>query len=64
MSENLLGKKVHAKGKTGEIVRVYTVLGLKESERVNVRWNDGTVSVEMRLSDLQIVDVGPDSATV
>jgi hypothetical protein len=60
MSENLLGKKVHAKGKTGEIVRVYTVLGLKESERVNVRWNDGTVRVEMRLSDLQIVDVGPD----
>ena len=56
MSENLLGKKVHAKGKTGEIVRVYTVLGLKESERVNVWWDDGTVSVEMRLSDLQIVD--------
>lgn len=60
MSDDLLGKKVHAKGKTGEIVRVYTVIGLKEPERVNVRWNDGTVSVEMRLSDLQIVDVGPE----
>jgi hypothetical protein len=61
MSEKLLGRKVHAKGKTGEIVRVYTVFGLKEPERVNVRWNDGNVTVEMRLSDLQIVDVGPDS---
>ena len=60
MNDDLLGKKVHAKGKTGEIVRVYTVIGLKESDRVNVQWNDGTVSVEMRLSDLQIVDVGPD----
>jgi hypothetical protein len=61
MSQNLLGKKVYAKGKTGEIVLAYTVIGLKEPERVNVRWNDGTVSVGMRLSDLQIVDVGPDS---
>ena len=64
MSDDLLGKKVHAKGKTGEIVRVYTVIGLKESERVNVRWNDGTVSVEMRLSDSQIVDYPGDDGTL
>lgn len=60
MSQKLLGKKVFAKGKTGEIVRVYTVVSLKDNERVNVKWNDGTISVEMRLSDLQIIDVGPE----
>jgi hypothetical protein len=36
MSENLLGKKVEAKGKAGEIVPVYPVLRLKEFKRVSV----------------------------
>jgi hypothetical protein len=38
MSENLLGKKVRSKGKTGEIVRVYEVLGsLNDTQPVNVK---------------------------
>jgi hypothetical protein len=56
MSENLLGKKVRSKGETGEIVRVYEVLGsLKNTEQVNVKWDDDTVSVNVRLSDLEIL---------
>jgi hypothetical protein len=38
------------------IVRVYEVLGtLRNTERVNVRWDDDTVSVNVRLSDLEIL---------
>jgi hypothetical protein len=56
MSDDFLGKTVKSKGKTGEIVRVYEVLGsLKETQRVNVRWNDGTVSTNVRLMDLEIL---------
>jgi hypothetical protein len=56
MSETLIGKKVEAKGKTGEIVRVYPPLRFKEFERVNVLWDDGTVTVEVMISDLKILD--------
>jgi hypothetical protein len=56
MSDDLFGKKVQFKGKTGEIVRVYEVIGLKDFQRVNVRWNDDTVSVNVRLTDLKIVE--------
>jgi hypothetical protein len=56
MSEDLLGKKVQFKEKTGEIVRVYELIGLKDFQRVNVRWNDDTVSINVRLSDLTFVE--------
>jgi hypothetical protein len=46
MSDQLLGKKVQSKGKTREIVRVYEVIGLKETQRLNVRWDDDTVSIK------------------
>lgn len=55
MSESLLGKKVQSKGKTGEMVRVYEVIGLKDTQRVNVRWDDATVSTNVRLSDLKVL---------
>jgi hypothetical protein len=56
MSENLLGKKVRSKDKTGVIVRIYEVLrSLKDSQRVNIRWNDDTVSTNVRLTDLEIL---------
>jgi hypothetical protein len=32
--DDLLGRKVQAKGKTGGIVRVYDVIGLKDTRRV------------------------------
>jgi hypothetical protein len=56
MSENLLSKKVEANGKTGKIVRVYPPLRIKEFERVNVLWDDGTVTVEVRIKDLKILE--------
>jgi hypothetical protein len=56
MSDDLLGKKVQFKDKIGENVRVYEVIGLKDFQRMNVRWNDDTVSVNMRLSNLTIVE--------
>jgi hypothetical protein len=50
MSSDLLGKKVEAKGKTGEIVRVYEVIGLKDDLPLNVKRDDDTVSFEYRSS--------------
>jgi hypothetical protein len=50
----LLGKKVQSQGKTGEIVRVYEVIGFKDNRRVNVKLDNGTVSVNVWLSDLKI----------
>jgi hypothetical protein len=55
-NDDLLGKKVQAKGKTGEIARVYEVIGFKDNRRVNVKWDNGTVSVNVWLSDLEIVE--------
>jgi hypothetical protein len=49
-------KKSDPKLKSGEIVRVYEVIGLKDTQRVNVRWNDDTVSINVRLADLTIVE--------
>jgi hypothetical protein len=53
MSDNLLGKKSNPKARPG---RSFEVLGtIKNTERVNIRWDDDTVSVSVRLSDLEIV---------
>jgi hypothetical protein len=52
----LLGKKVQSQGKTGEIVRVYEVIGFKDNRRVNVKSDNGTVSVNVWLSDLKILE--------
>jgi hypothetical protein len=54
-SEDPLGKKVRSKGKTEMIVRVFDVIGFKDTQRVNVKWDDDTVSVNVRLSDLGIL---------
>jgi hypothetical protein len=53
--DHLLGKKVQSEGKTGEIVRVYEVIGFKDNRRVNVKWDNGTVSVNVWLSDLKML---------
>jgi hypothetical protein len=52
----LLGKKVQSQGKTGEIVRVYEVIGFKGNRRVNVKSDNGTVSVNVWLSDLKTLE--------
>jgi hypothetical protein len=56
MSESLLGKKVEAGGKTGKITVIYPPLRIKEFERVNVLWDDGTVVVEVMIRDLKILE--------
>ncbi len=58
MSDDLLGKKVRSKDKTGVVVRVFDVIGLKDTQRVNIKWSDGTVSINVRLADLNVG--GPD----
>ena len=56
MIDDLLGKRIRSKSKTGEIVRVYEVLGsLKNTRRVKAKWDDNAVSTNVRLSDLKIL---------
>ena len=61
-SQNLLGAKVQSSGakvqfsgKTGEIFRVYEVIDRKDVQRVDVRWDDKTVSVDVPLPDLEAI---------
>jgi hypothetical protein len=51
-----LVKKSNLEAKPGVIVRVYEVLGaFKDTQRLNIRWDDETVGTNVRLTDLEIL---------
>lgn len=52
ISETKSDPKANRRG----IVRAYEVNGPKDTQRVNVCWDDDTVSINVRLSDLTIVE--------